>query len=488
MNYKITSWLNTWTLSEGLLCFAFLLTHVVVYFFILADASFFGDESQYDRMAELMVRLVDAHPVQRNSIIYHLVGAGYFMPFYSLFIFPLKYIGFSDGTIRGVFLFLNICLSFGIVSLIRRYFGRLASLFLLAFLSIFPTVLLFDSTIFPEAIAGKLVLFVALYFYQFMVEGFNWKNSMKFTLFAVLLVLFRQSSIFIFVGLGLYYLFDRLDMKRPLPSLVELSKFFIPSALIITLAVLWWSSVLTNKFGPGYLTTTSTDLSFMLLWGEGIADLGNPAYPSVWRRLNEHYTIQSRQQQITFKEAVSKDKQKVWKELTFKRYLSGLKKNLINFMSIKGSKIRFIIRNASVPHMNKWIDPLQYWNVILCVLILLSIGLLFLFPGIIPLSRKKLVGLLLFITPFLLIHVFVARANSRHGMILWWTLAAISSVILASLVGHKRQSVATAESRGTKMNLPEHTTFLQTNGKSYLISIYSILIFVVGLLFVCLFG
>jgi len=434
MKIKPFSSLRSLTRMEWMLCGLFFLTHAIAYFFILEEAPFFGDERHYDRNAELLLRYIDGPSAFRQSISYHLVGAGYFMPFYSVLIVPFKWLELSDGMIRGVNLFINIGLSLWMVVLIRRMFDRLIANIFLALMAMLPILVLFDLTIFPEATAGKLVLLTLLLFYQFSSTEWSNRRCFYFTICASLLILFRQSAVFIFLPMTLYYLFFNWMPDRGWKSIVRLIKFCLPSTIIVASAIVFWSGMLSDKFGPGYITTTSTDLSFMVLWGEGFDKLGNQAYPSIWRRLHEHYFHKSQREKTTFKEAVSEDKKRVLNNLTWNKYLTGLKRNISTFLSFKGGKIGYIIRRAKGNRYKPMIDRLQYWNWFVCVFCVLTIGLVTVFPSVIQANYQRCLGLILFAMPFLMIHIFVARANSRHGLLLWWTLVFLAAIVSAQFV------------------------------------------------------
>ena len=432
------TWLKYLSPTEKLLAFFLVISHLLVYFFILKDAPYFGDENHYSESSSTLLNIFSnsGNPHAQSILLKKLVGDGYFMPFYAACLTPLKYLKLTPENTRLFFMIANIMLSLVLVTQYKKSFGKLFSTFFLLVLVLLPTMLLYNSSIAPEGLVAKLILIAILFFYRFYQSNIDPFGLVIFTLTMVSIVLFRQSTLLLFLAFVVWYFIQKGITKHLLSTIKKLTLLLVPSTFVIATAVLFWSNHVTNKYGPGYLTTTSTDLSFMVLWGEGFEELGDPRYPSVWRRLNKHYLQTSRAQGITFKEAVMIDKNKVWKDLTIRKYLQGIKRNIIAFVAPNNSKIKYVFEKSGLLEKSVWIVGLRMLNAIICFIILLSILVFLMFPKFIQLDHRKLLSFLIFIVPFLMIHTFVARANGRHGMVIWWLLSVIGCIVISNLVNY----------------------------------------------------
>ena len=311
-------------------------------------------------------------------------------------------------------------------------------------IGLLPILLLFNSTIYTEIFVGKFFLFSALLVYGSAVYGVTWKRIISFSIVMTMMVLFRQGAVFLFPCYAIWYILHKGGLSDVHKHALSFTKLALPSILFIGVSIFYWSGAMKVKYGAGYYTTTSTDLSFMVRWGKGFETLGDPQYPSVWRRLNEHYLLQSRQQNITFKEAVMKDKRQVWKDLTWSHYLSGLKSNIIRFFSPRNAKIKYILIKSKRKNIEKYANLLELWNAVIVYFILSLFFLFLIFPKIIKKNHRKLLSLFAFSIPFIMIHLFMARANARHGVIIWWTMIAIASVVLNSILDYWNKKDATS--------------------------------------------
>jgi hypothetical protein len=371
---------------------------------------------------------------EKKEAIIAMVDQGWFLPFYSIALMPFEYFKVPTSVIRFLMLLLNIGLTIILSMRINVQIGPKESIGFLLFCCIYPPFILLNSTLFCEMFVGKLLLILLLLYMQLEDKRNTTSSISLFGILVTLCILVRQNVVFVVIPF-LLFSFLKPDFHSSFwQQTRRLSKLFLPAAVVIGLSIFGWSKILNEVYGPGYITTTSTDISFMATWGsKDIRSIGDKRIENTWQRAHMYYQRKRQKENISLKEARAENLEKTLNHLGLKRYCYGVYINLKAFIPKSNGFTTLFTRNSFLPNEIRISQFFWHINAKFYYPIIGSLIFLLIFPGVIVKEKQKYVGFALLIIPFLFVHIFVATAHARHGLIVYWLFAFLIASFWAGL-------------------------------------------------------
>jgi hypothetical protein len=321
---------------------AFLALVLIYYNTTAIHIGLFGDEVYYFSRGKLMVELIDClfrgDLEMSRELLLRIIDRGWFYPATSIFIVPALWISKSLMFVRVYMLILNALLVLWMLKYIRRIWpGDYQYIFLL-FIPFSGTFLYSSMTCYGEAMAGKFLTLFALWwidkFRRSSVE-LSIKDLVIISLMTVLIYCFRKNYILVLPLLFFLTAFFSYQKEAKMgQAVLQLSKLTLIFSFFFLLFIGPWAYGSKLKYGEYMISTTSTYTSRIRSYGS--IDLRKKimaAVPKSFENKNislamyHYYYERSKDENITFSEAVKDDLAQISEQMTWGRYLRYVKKH-----------------------------------------------------------------------------------------------------------------------------------------------------------------
>lgn len=301
-----------------------------------------GDERYYfggarQIHAGFMENLAGDHSTIRLRI-HKIVSNGWYLPGMSLLLQPALHFGWELPQTRLYLILINFTLTLLIALRLAKCLPAPAALLWLTIMLLFPSIVLFSSTLWGESIAGKLYLLLLIELYHALQRN-ETKQQLSLpvlTGLALGVIIYIRPNFIIVSPLIVFAVFyHRWLSGNVAQALASATRFGLVAAVTTCITLLPWQFVTYQKFGTFFLTTTSVDLNAIVAYTDKTYESERPTNHGIFMRSHEQINAEIEAQAIATGEsygvALQKERSRILGKLTLDRYITVTKSSLYDF-------------------------------------------------------------------------------------------------------------------------------------------------------------